>query len=191
MAFGWDDALVLGGSFLAKKLGGRGRRLDVGPIISRYRGEKPTGYLTPEDEAQAERFRLRRAATAGKLASDAEAGVVRRAAARGIGSSPALERDYARITQQRGAAGEEGATAAESYLSGLKRSREDYQQRLLMSAFGAEVGAAQDSLAADRAREGAFWNSVNDYLGQIDFGGGSTGAGLLRQPSTAGIWPRY
>ena len=84
-------------------------------INARYGGTPETGYLTDADYAQAERLRKRGGEAAGAFGAQAEAGVRRRSAQRGL-YGPAQERDIARVRSQEGDIISEAGTQAESNL---------------------------------------------------------------------------
>jgi hypothetical protein len=158
-------------------LGGDGKK-SVGrirAINSRFRDQRPTGYLTPEDYTQREATFGRGAATAGKLASDASAGVRRRAAIRGISGGPAMERDLARVTQNQGAQDESAAARADAALYGTKMNREGFERDKLMYEWGSELGADMRDWQGQQAQDAQFWNSViplaTEALGSLSGGG--------------------
>ena len=156
-------SLALGGAKAARG----GRKSKIGAINQRYRGEKVTGYLTDADYAQSERLRRRAGEYAGAYGAQAETGVRRRAAARGIESGPALERDIGRVRQEEGAIVEGAAQEAESRLYNRFGERERFEQDRLMRAWGLEAGEEQREQMRAFAQESQFWNSFNDFIPYI------------------------
>ena len=99
-------------------------------------------------------------------------------AARGLAGSPSDERSRARNAQNTALGIENAGNSAEEQLYNTQRSREAYQHQADLSIFGAQVGDAQREQARQDAEQGAFWNSLNEYIPAIIGGlGGQGGAG--------------
>lgn len=154
---------------------GRGYSRRVRSINRRYRGEKVQGYLTPEDLANAERQRGRAGKAFGAYSSAGRAGAIGRARARGISSSPALERTLGRFAQDEGKYLENINTGVEGQLYNTQQGREGFERERLMYGWGSELGASLRDWQSEQAKTAQFWNSfvplATDALSSI-FGGG-------------------
>lgn len=140
-----------------------------------YRDQQPTGYLTSEDLTNAERQRGRAGKAFGAYASAGRAAAIGRSRARGISSSPALERTIGRFAQDEGKYLENINTGVEGQLYNTQQGREQFNRERLMYGWGSELGASLRDWQAHQAKIAQFWNSfiplATDAAGAI-FGGG-------------------
>lgn len=172
-------AAISAGVGIASKLFGRKTRPDIRGAIARLRASQPTGYLTPADYRAAEltRGRLNEGVQAQGELGGYEIG--RRAQARGLAGSPSEERDRARLQQQTLLGAEHAGSTAEEQLYNIRTGREGFERQKALDIFGAETGQAQREGALQQAQNGAFWNSLNEFMPTIlnGIGGGGSSAG--------------
>lgn len=176
-------AAISAGLGVAKKLfGGHRRRPNISKAIAELRGSRPTGYLTPEDLAAAERTRGR--LTEGVKTAGQQEGyeVARRFRARGLAGSPAEERARARLQDSTLLGVQHAGEASEEQLYNMRTGREAFQHQNDLAIFGQQVGDTQREQDRQDAQNGAFWNSLNEFvtpivssLGQDGAGGGTFG----------------
>lgn len=183
-------AAISAGLGIAKHLfGGGGRkRPNISKAIAQLRGSKPTGYITPEDLLAADRTRGRlneNVQAAGRLEGHE---VARRFRARGLAGSPAEERARARLEQQTLLGTQHAGEAGEEQLYNMRTGREAYQHQNDLAIFGAEVGDVQREQDRMDAQNGAFWNSLNEFVTPIlgSLGTGEEG-GYRANSATPGI----
>lgn len=172
--------------------GGR-KRPNNRQAIAELRASQPTGYLTDADLRAAELTRGRLASGARAQGELAGVGVTRRATARGLAGSPSQERDLARVGQQT-ALGVEGAgNSAEEQLYNIRQGREAYGQQKDLAIFQAQVGQNQQEAARQQAENGAFWNSLTEFMpaimGGIDAPANVAGGGMANNSRTTGYTP--
>jgi hypothetical protein len=192
-------AAALAGAGAASKLFQR-KSPSIGRAIAELRASQPTGYLTPNDLRAAELTRGR--ITEGVNAQGAQAGaeIGRRFQARGLAGSPSEERSRARLEQQQLLGAENAGNTAEEQLYNLRTGREAYQHQNDLSIFGAQVGQANLESQRQQAQNGAFWNSINEFIPTItkglaptDTGGGGTPVppqpGYTPVPPSGGFTP--
>lgn len=151
----------------AKQLFSKHKRPDNRAAIAALRASRPTGYLTPEDYLAASRVR-------GRLSEGVQGQgrlqgyeIGRRFQARGLAGSPAEERSRARLDQNVLLGQEHAGESAEDYLSNLRTGRESYQHQNDLAIFGAQVDQNQRDAARMDAQQGAFWNSLNEFMPAI------------------------
>ena len=152
---------------LAPLVIGAFRRPKKGPnryaIINRYRASQPTGYVSPEDVAQAGRTQTRLAQTAVAGATRRRAENTRQVSARGMGG-PAAAALEQQASDQEAAGTEEAARTSADELYKAFQSNLGYARQQNDTAFGAELGAATFDQSQANAQNSAFWNSVNEAI---------------------------
>lgn len=146
---------------LAQRLGSR--RPDVSRALASIRSAAQPGAA---DYRAAEQTRGRLASSARRQGGLATMELARRYNARGLGTSPAQERDIGRINDQT-AMGVQGAgDTAEEQLYNTQMARE--QEGL--SLYGGEANR-------QLAQTGEFWNSMNEFMPALQkYYGPTTGA---------------
>lgn len=179
------------GSLLLGALKGkpkRARRIDYRPIIDRYLGMKPEGYVTPADQAATERTRgviaggVRNAARGRRMRAN------RFLTARGINTSPAAAATELAIGQDEAAGLESAATTAAGQEYDAYRGNQAFSQGMVARALGLEMGAADAENRRNDERESTFWNSIIGAVPSVLslFGpGGGAAAGAPGLPATA------
>lgn len=191
-AIGVGSAVVGG---LKGLFGGGKKRPDYRRAIAELRAARPVGYLTPEDMRAAEltRGRLGEAVTSEGRLGGYEIG--RRFQARGLAGSPSEERARARLEQQTLLGKEHAGTAAEEQLYNIKTGREGFERQKALEIFGAQTSAEDKNYARAQAEQGAFWNSINEFLptiiGGIGTGGGGGGLSPALTPEATGGYGDY
>jgi hypothetical protein len=160
----------------AKKLFGGGKKNNLRRAVSELRAFKPTGYLLPQDYRAAEltRGRLTEGVTSEAGHEGAEIG--RRYQARGLAGSPAEERTRARLEQQRLLGVQRAGESSEEQLYNVRTGREAFERDKGLAIFGAQAGEAARESARAQAEDGAFWNSLNEFVPTIlsSLGGGTS-----------------
>lgn len=159
-------------------------------ILQRYRASRPEAYVTPADQAASERTRARISGAAQNAASQARQMNARNVTARGLTgpAAAALESQASDIAAQ---GAEQGATAAagQEYLAG--QSNLGYARNQNDTAFGAELGLANQDYARNSAQDATFWNSMLDTIPSIagafspssaPTATGIVGRGIVRDP---------
>ena len=173
------------GSAIAGLFGGH-HRPDYARMIAEFRAQRPTGYLTPEDEAFAGRQQDRPATAAGRSGESARYDALNRMTAMGLQGSPALGRAFGRIQQTESAGREGAAGAAADTLFNLRHGREDQQWQNERDIFGAQLGLAQNEDRRNDLQRSTFFNSLNEFLpGFIDHFSGTGAASNGNQMSPA------
>jgi hypothetical protein len=152
---------------LAPLVIGAFRRPKKGPnryaIINKYRGTRPEGYVTPEDQAAAERTRTRIAGAATAAAGRRRAENTRQVSARGLGGPAAAALEQQASDTEAGGAEEAARTSADQLYQAFQ-SNLGYARQQNDTAFGAEIGAATHDAALADAQNASFWNSVNEAI---------------------------
>jgi hypothetical protein len=179
-------ALISAGLGVANKLFGKKKKYDNRRAIAELRASRPTGYITPEDLRAAEltRGRLSEAATAEGGLAGAE--IARRYQARGLAGSPSEERSRARLEDQVLLGKQHAGESAEEQLYNTRTSREAYQHANDLAIFGAQTGETERNQQYQMAQNGAFWNSLNEFMPAILTGtSGGDESGLATTPTGA------
>lgn len=173
-------AAISAGVGIAKKFfGKKSKRPDIRKAIAELRAQHPTGYLTPEDLRASELTRGRLNEGVNAEAGQAGAEIGRRFQARGLAGSPSEERARARLEQQSLLGRENAGNTAEEQLYNIKQGREAYQHQADLAIFGAQQGDVQREQDRQDAQNGAFWNSLNEFIPTIQ--------GALPKGDTSGI----
>lgn len=150
--------------------------------IAALRSAKPTGYLTDADHRAAQLTKGRLTEGAVATGRHASTEVSRRSRARGLAGSPSEERAQARVNQQTALASQHAGESGEELLYNTQRGRERFQQDSELAIFNAETGQAARDAARQDAQQGAFWNSLNEFMptimGALGGGGGLPNASL-------------
>lgn len=194
--------IIAAGVGVASKLLSHKKRPNNRQAIAELRSSRPTGYLTPQDLRAAELTRGRLSEGVTAQAGQAGAEIGRRFAARGLAGSPSEERARARLQQQTLLGTENAGNTAEEQLYNMRTGRESYQHQNDLAIFGAQTGANQRESERQQAENGAFWNSLNEFVpaimsalpktttptvGMPNQPGG--GIGPIYQPQPAGFQP--
>jgi len=151
---------------------------DFAGMISRFRAERPVGYLTGEDESFAERERNRGATAVGRTAQLARFEAIRRAQARGLAYSPSTERSLARISDIEAGGKERASGRASDILFGLRGGREQFERQRIFSQYGMEFQHGTEQNRRRDRKQAMFWNSI--------LKAGGIGASLFAAPFTGG-----
>lgn len=156
----------------------RKKRPNRNAIINRYRNSRPVGYTTAEDEAFAERQRVKGNAAAKSVAQQRRAINAGQVRARGLGgaAAAALEQN---ATDVEAMGAEESARTSADLLYKAFASNRDYARHQNDTAFGQEMQVATEDAARADAQNASFWNSVNESITAIapmlsTIGGGGT-----------------
>lgn len=172
-------AAISAGIGVATKLfGKKQKRPDNRRAIAELRASRPTGYLTPEDYTAAERTRGRLSEGLQAQGQLGQYEIGRRFRARGLTGSPSEERSLARLNQQTLLGQEHAGEAAQEQLYNTSRDREAFERQKALSIFGAQVGENVREQERIKAEQGAFWNSLNEFMPAIigGLGGGTAGS---------------
>lgn len=155
----------------------RRRRVDTKKIIADYKDQKPVGYTSKEDEAFAERQRLKGNAATRAVAQHARELSARQVTARGLGgaAAAALENNAAGIEA---AGAEESARTSADVLYGAFNSNLGYERHKADTAFGAEMETANQENARLDAQNSSFFNSLLEVIPAVA-GAFTGGAGAL------------
>ena len=170
-------AAISAGVGIAKQVFGKKKRPDIRRAIAELRAARPVGYLTPEDMRAAELTRGR--ITQGVQAQGQLGGyeIGRRFRARGLTGSPSEERSRARLEQQTLLGVQGAGETAEEQLYSMRTGREGFERQKALDIFGAQVGESSRESARIQAEQGAFWNSLNEFVPTI--------LGAIDKPETA------
>lgn len=167
-----------------------GRRSIKGPnyreIIDRYRAEKPTGYLTPEDTAFADTNFKSGAAKVGKQIGSARTAAAGRLAARGLSLSPAAEAVSEGLNEQESNALTGLERDRQATLYGIRTGREKYQQGMNLQGMLAELSGARYNFEQAASQRSGFMNSLLDLAPEVfDYFGG-LGKGSVPKTNISG-----
>lgn len=132
-------------------------------IIARYRASRPAGYVTPEDEAAAERTRTRLAGASAAAAQRARQMNARQVSARGL-SGPAAAALEQGATDVEAQGSEDAARNSADQLYQAFQSNLGYERGKNDTAFGAEMGVASQDAALNAAKDSTFWNSMLEAI---------------------------
>lgn len=186
----------LGVAGVAGKLFGHKRRPDITRAIAELRASQPTGYLTPQDLRAAELTRGRMTEGIQNQRELAGYEIGRRSQARGMAGSATEERDRARLEQQALLGVQHAGESSEEQLYNMRTGREAFERQKALDIFGAQVGQQNRESERQQAENGAFWNSVNEFIPTILGGlgkGGDPGMGggtpVAPQPGNTPIPP--
>jgi hypothetical protein len=157
-------------------------------ILARYRSSKPVGYVTPEDQAAAERTRSRIAGAATSAAQRARQMNARQVTARGL-SGPAAAALEQGATDTEAAGGETAALNSADQLYKAFESNLGYARNQNDTAFGAEMGLASQDAARAQAQDSTFWNSMLEAIPAVASGFPAAPAGAHSTAPTAGGAP--
>ncbi len=160
-------AAIAAGAGVVKKVFGKHKRPDNRRAIAELRASRPVGYLTPEDVRAAQLARGRQVEGVNAAAGQAGYEIGRRSQARGLAGSPSEERSRARLEQQRLLGIEHAGEGSEEQLYNMRVGREAYQHQNDLSIFTAQVGENAREAARLDAQNGAFWNSLNEFMPTI------------------------
>lgn len=163
----------------------RRRRVDTKKIIAGYKEQRPVGYTSKEDEAFAERQRLKGNAATRAVAQQARQLSARQVTARGLGgaAAAALENNASGIEA---AGAEESARTSADTLYGAFNSNLGYERHKADTAFGAEMETANQENARLDAQNSSFWNSLMEAIPAVagafvpGAGAAAAGAGAAR-----------
>jgi len=164
------------GAFHRKKKGP-----NMNAILARYRASRPEGYVTDADKAQAERVRTKVAGAATAAAARARQLSQRQITARGL-EGPAAAALEGQATDIEAAGAEEAARNSADVLDRAYNSNLGYERGKSDTAFGAEMGLAQQEAIRGQAQETSFWNSMLEAIPAVAGGLSSFG-----RPSGADI----
>jgi hypothetical protein len=169
-------AAGLAGLGLVKGLFAKHKRPNNRRAIAELRASRPTGYLTPEDIRAAEQTRGRLSEGIQAQGQLGQYEIGRRFRARGLTGSPSEERSLARLNQQTLLGQEHAGEAAQEQLYNTSRDREGFERQKALSIFGAQVGENVREAERQQAEQGAFWNSLNEFMPAIIGGIGGGGS---------------
>lgn len=155
------------GLYGAYRSGKKAKKADlgrkVGEINNRYRGENPSGIVTAEDKAQAERTRAIGNRSAARSAELGHQSVYRAAAARGLSGASAAALDSEVMAQEARDREANGLGAANQEYADYASSR-GFGREKLMTAWGNDVGAAGVGAQQANAQNATMWNSILESI---------------------------
>ena len=162
-------------------LGSRKRRdrgLDYDSLLN---ADYPTGKVTPEDIAAADRTKSRLRKTVSDTAGQQRQLALRRAAQRGTLGSNALETTLARLGEGEALGNERAGAVGEEQLDNIRIGRERFAQSRALAVIGGKLRDASDRRYAGTLRQTSFVNSMLDLTRAIlaSSGGGTAGAGYV------------
>lgn len=176
--------------------GARRKRPNVGKINAKYLGMRPEGYTTAADLAAAELQRQRGTASAARSGTLARERAGQQARARGLGGASAA----ALVTQGdqiEGQGRELAAEQANNFLADRFSNNLGFERNKMMTAWGGELGAANQEAARIDAQQASFWNSVVEaaplMAGSVGALGTSPTPGATpgQPPASPGTTPSY
>lgn len=150
-----------------KGLFGKKKGPDLRKAIAELRAFRPTGYLTPEDYRAAELTRGRLGEGVARRGQLEGYEIGRRFQARGLAGSPSEERARARAFQETLLGQQHAGESAEEQLYNIRTGREGFEREKGLAIFGAQAGEAEREAARQQAEQGAFWNSLNEFIPTI------------------------
>lgn len=156
-------APILGSIFGRKKVKGPNYRA----IIDRYRGERPTGYVTDEDRGFADTNFKEGAAKVGKQVGTARTRAAGRLAARGLSLSPAAEAVEENLNQLESDALTGLERNRQATLFGVRQGRERYQQNMNLQGMLAELSGSKFNFQQEAAQRGTFFNSLLELAPEV------------------------
>ena len=145
----------------------KGKGTGLRRAIAELRASRPQGYLLPADYRAAELTRGRLTEGVQSQGRHAGAEIARRYQARGLAGSPAEERSRARLQQQTLLGAQHAGEASEEQLYNIQTGREGFEREKALSIFGAQAGEAARQSERAQAQQGAFWNSLNEFVPTI------------------------
>lgn len=169
---------VAAAPILSRLFSRKSKQPSAQPIIDRYKGYRPEGWVTDQDRAFVDRQKQAGFETVGSQVRGARSAAAGRMAARGLALSPAAERVQEDITQ--------GESAA---LTGVERAGADtlyktyagnraYDASKAAQVFAAEMGEWRRKLERQDLRRSTFLNSLTELYPNVfaAFSGGGTPA---------------
>ena len=163
-------AAILGGAQAATSiygaLRGRKRGPSVQSIDDRFRNERVSGYLTPEDRAMVERTRLAGVQGAERSADLTRQSVYRQVAGRHLSGASAAAMGL-RADEQAAEGRDQANLAAANEEYGLYKGNEGYEREKQATAWGNEVGDAVRGNARADLQDSTFWNSALESIPAI------------------------
>lgn len=162
-----------------------GRRKIKGPdfrgIIDRYRGERPTGYLTPEDTQFADTQFQVGAEKVGKQSRTARSAAASRILAKGLNRTGLSEAVAEDLNAEESSALTGLERNRQATLFGLRTGRERYQQNMNLQGMLSELSGARFNFEQAAAQRGGFMNSLLELAPEVfdyfsGLGGGDKGS---------------
>lgn len=146
--------------------------VDYRGIVDRYRGMKPTGYLTNEDTKFADTNFQKGAEAVGSEMRGARSRAAGRLAAKGLSLSPAGERVFEDIGQQESKSLTALQRNREATLYGLRTGREGREANMNLQGMLAEMSGARSNMEMSNAHRAGFYNSILELAPEVfDFFG--------------------
>jgi len=146
--------------------------VDYRGIVDRYRGMKPTGYLTNEDTKFADTNFQKGAEAVGSEMRGARSRAAGRLAAKGLSLSPAGERVFEDIGQQESKSLTALQRNREATLYGLRTGREGREANMNLQGMLAEMSGARSNMEMANAHRAGFFNSILELAPEVfDFFG--------------------
>lgn len=142
-------------------------RVDVRAIVDRYRGLKPTGYLTAEDTKFADTNFQRGAETVGTHMRSARSRAAGRLAAKGLSLSPASERVMEDLNQQESGALMDLNRQRDTTLYGLRTGREAREANTNLQGMLAEISGEKYNNEQANAQRAGFYNSILELAPEV------------------------
>ncbi len=132
---------------------------NIQAINRNYMGQNPGAVVTPEDAAQIERTRMAGNQSAARSAELSRYSVLHSARARGLSgaSAAALESE---VDQQQARDREQNALAAANQTYQTGANARQFGREKLMTAWGNEIGGAQQAATQANAQNSTMWNSI-------------------------------
>lgn len=179
-----------------------GGGVDYRAIVDRYRGMRPTGYLTDDDTKFADSNFQVGAEKVGVQSRNARSRAAGRLAAKGLSLSPASERVTEELNQDESRSLTELSRNRDATLFGLRTGRESREANFNLQGMLAEISGARDNNNNAMLRKAGFYNSllelapeVFDYFGggkglsSAKVGGDSVRGGVSSPLSVGGVKP--
>lgn len=165
-----------------------GGGVDYRAIVDRYRGMKPTGYLTDEDTKFADSNFQVGAEKVGRQSRNARTRAAGRLAAKGLSLSPASERVNEELNQDESGALTELSRNRDATLFGLRTNREARESNFNLQGMLAEISGARDNNALATQRRAGFYNSLLELAPEVfDYFGKNTSGSLATGIATRGL----
>jgi len=187
---GWIGPAIYGVSTLAGILGRPKRGESVEAINNKYRGERVSGYLSPEDRAQVERTRTGGVAAAERGAELTRGSIYRQINSRHLSGASAAALQL--TADQQAAEGRDKASMfADDQGYKLYKGNEQYERDKQATAWGNAIG--QSTRQGNRAdlQDATFWNSVLEGIPGILSLMEGKGATTAATETTPGAEGRY
>jgi hypothetical protein len=144
-----------------------GNGVDYRGIVDRYRGMRPTGYLTPEDNKFADANFQAGAEKVGIQSRNARQRAAGRLSAKGLNLSPASERVNEELNQDESRSLTGLSRNRDATLFGLRTGREGREANMNLQGMLAEISGARDNNNMAMQRRAGFYNSLLELAPEV------------------------